>query len=62
MDFDGDWVNFHKYTEESDNKAKEAIEEIRESMPRWGGVNSSEPPRYGHHRCYRRNKQPKDAD
>ena len=62
VDFDGDWANFHKYREESDNKAKEAIEEIRESMPRWGGVNSSEPPRYGHHRSSRRNKQPKDAD
>ena len=62
MDFDGDWENFQKHTEEIDNKAKEAIDEIRESMPKWGGAISSEPPRYGHHPGSRQNKQPKDAD
>ena len=64
LDFDGDMSKLHEHEAAANAVANNWLEEqrIRDSMPTWGEVNRSEPPRYGIHTPSRQNKQPGDGD
>ena len=64
FDFDGDMSKLHEHEAAANAVANNWLEEqrIRDSMPTWGEVNRSEPPRYGIHTPSRQNKQPRDGD
>ena len=66
VDFDGDLSKWYLHEAAINAQARdwleEAAQETRDGLPRWGGVDTSQPPYYGLHTPSRANKQPRDAD
>ena len=66
VDFNGNWSTLHEHeaviNAHASDWLEEAARETRNNLPRWGEVNTSEPPYYGVHPPSRANKQPRDGD
>ena len=66
VDFNRNWSTLHEHEAVINAHARdwleEAAQEARKSLPRWGEVDTSEPPYHGVHSVSRANKQPRDGD
>ena len=66
VDFNGNWSTLHEHVAAINVHAsdwlEEAAQETRNNLPRWGDVNTSEPPYYRVHPPSRANKPSRDED